>query len=292
MTPTQAADATRKVCFAATEANLTTSSRSGQVIHLTSDNCADVLISADLHGHRENFARLLELADLDCQPRRHLVLQEVCHGGPVYHPGACRSHAMLEDVARLKARYPERVHFLLSNHELAELTSFPISKDGKMLSLLFRLGMSEIYQEAVEDVHAAYRAFIGSCPLAIRVGPDVLLTHSAPERVVEDGFDPGLFHRPLTPRDLDQHGAAFRLVWGRDYREENARAFAEMMHARVLIHGHTPCPQGFAIPNRYQVILDCIGRPACYALLSLDQAWDLTLVRQRILSLESACVAA
>jgi hypothetical protein len=55
------------------------------------------------------------LADLDRNPRRHLIMQEVCHGGPTYPDGGCKSHRMLEDVARLKVRYPERFHFLLSN---------------------------------------------------------------------------------------------------------------------------------------------------------------------------------
>jgi hypothetical protein len=43
------------------------------------------------------------------------------------------SHRMLEDVARLKVRYPDRFHFILSNHELAELTEFPIMKSRKLL---------------------------------------------------------------------------------------------------------------------------------------------------------------
>ena len=55
------------------------------------------------------------------------------------------SHAILEDIARLKVRYPDRVHFLLGNHELAELTDYPIQKNKQMLNVLFRMGLEQMY---------------------------------------------------------------------------------------------------------------------------------------------------
>jgi hypothetical protein len=57
------------------------------------------------------------------------------------------------------------------------------------------------------------------------------------------------------------------MIWGRDYRPENAREFAKLLKANVLIHGHDPCPEGFRIPNDTQIILDCCGDKACYLLL-------------------------
>ena len=54
-------------------------------------------------------------------------------------------HAILEDVARLKVRFPDRVHFLLGNHELAELTDYPIQKNRQMLNVLFRMGLGQMY---------------------------------------------------------------------------------------------------------------------------------------------------
>ncbi len=50
------------------------------------------------------------------------------------------SHTMLEDVAKLKTQYPERVHFLLGNHELSELTEYPIQKNKQMLNMLVPAG--------------------------------------------------------------------------------------------------------------------------------------------------------
>ena len=57
---------------------------------------------------------------------------------------------------------------------------------------------------------------------------------------------------------------------GRDYREANARAFAEIVDAKVLITGHEPCPEGFNTPNPYQVVLDCCADKACYVILPTD----------------------
>src|SRR5262245_39182059 len=124
---------------AATQANLATPSREGQVLVLTPDIADDCMITADLHGHRRNYNLIQRAAALDRNPRRHLIMQEVCHGGPTYPAnGGCMSHGLLEDVARLKVRYPDRAHFLLSNHEWAVLTDYPILKARRILNLRMR----------------------------------------------------------------------------------------------------------------------------------------------------------
>ena len=62
------------------------------------------------------------------------------------------SHAILEDIAALKVAYPDRVHFLLGNHELAEMTDYPIQKNRLLLNLMFRLGLQQMYGPAAEQV--------------------------------------------------------------------------------------------------------------------------------------------
>lgn len=256
----------------ATEANENTPGREGNVLTLTPEVADDVMITADLHGHRRNFNSIKKIADLERQPRRHLILQEVCHGGASYPSnGGCMSHTMLEDVARLKATYPERVHFLLSNHELSELTDYPILKGKKMLNLLFRLGIQEMYGSASERVREAYNDFIRSCPLAVRLPGDVFVCHTLPERNDSRPFDRSVLSRSWEPEDLIEHGPVFDLVWGRDYRPENAKAFAKTVTAKVLINGHEPCPEGYSVPNDLQIILDCCSEPACYLMVPTDR---------------------
>jgi hypothetical protein len=267
----------------ATEANVQTPGREGNVVVLTPELAGDVMVTGDLHGHRRNFNLIRRVAALDEHPRRHLILQEVCHGGPAYpQNGGCMSHAMLEDVATLKVRYPQRVHFILGNHELAELTDYPIQKNKQMLNLLFRLGLQQMYGPAAERVRDAFRAFLRSCPLAVRLPYGVFITHTLPENVDTQPFDKTIFQRELDADEFCDQGAFFQLVWGRDYRAENAHAFAELVGARLLVNGHEPCSEGFLVPNPTQIILDCCADKPSYLLLPTDQELSQAEMVQRI----------
>ncbi len=272
-----------EVFHGAARANRETTTRRGNLIELSPETAEDVLVTADLHGQRLNFKRLVQVADLDARPMRHAVLQEVLHGGPAYPSSqGCMSHLLLEDVARWKRKYPQRVHFLLSNHELSELTDFPIAKGGRILNLQLRVGMQQLYGDAAEDVRAAAMEFVSSCPLAVRLSNGIFICHGAPAGVDQNGFDTSIFDRPLTEEDLAAGGAVFRLVWGRDFRPENAVAFASLVDARILIHGHEPCAVGYSVPNPQQIILDCCGKSACYLLLPSGEALTHEQVVQRI----------
>src|SRR5580765_8061317 len=180
----QVVSAVVEVCRRAAEANRGCAARRGSLVCLTPENADELMIVADLHGNRLNFEKLLRIADLAANERRHMVMQEVCHGGPEYpgECGGCMSHLLLEDCIRLKTEYPERFHFLLSNHELAELGDYPICKSRRMLNVLFRCGINEMYGGAGEGVRGAYLEFLESCPLAVRVGDGVFITHSCPDR--------------------------------------------------------------------------------------------------------------
>ena len=260
------------LCRQAAERNRGCAARRGNVVELAPEHGDDVMVVADLHGNWLNLRKLLEIADLAGHPRRHLVMQEVCHGGPEYpEGGGCMSHLMLEDMARLTCEFPGRFHFLLSNHELAELGDFPICKSRKMLNLLFRTGITEMYGDEGERVRNAYMEFIASCPVAIRVAGGIFISHSLPEKCDCSGFDTAVFTRPLTPADWKSGSSLFRLVWGRDFRSANAEAFAKAVGAELLVHGHEPCSSGYSVPNSRQVILDGSGPSACFLLVPIGQ---------------------
>jgi hypothetical protein len=252
----------------AAEANRRTPGRQGNIVVLDPKLAEEVMITGDLHGHRRNFNRIRRLAALDENSRRHLVLQEVCHGGSTYpQNGGCMSHAILEDIARLKTEHPRQVHFLLGNHELSELTDYPIQKNRQLLNVQFRLGLQQMYGPAAEQIHTAYREFLLSCPLAVRLSQGVFISHSIPDDLKLRGFDLSIFTRELKVEDCVEQSDAFRLTWGRDYRGSKARTFAQMVGAKILINGHEPCSQGFIAPNDLQVILDCCGERAAYVIL-------------------------
>ena len=270
----------------ATEVNLHTPGRQNSVVVLTPELADEVMITGDLHGHRRNFNLIRRVADLPNHPRRHLILQEVCHGGPTYpENGGCMSHTMLEDVAKLKTQFPNQVHFLLGNHELAELTEYPIQKNKQMLNLMFRLGLQHMYGPATEKVREAYLPFLESCPLAVRLPGGVFVSHSVPENADAGKFDKTIFTRQPGSMEFFERGSIFDLVWGRDYRPENAQAFADMVDAKILINGHEPCPEGSSTPNEIQVIVDCCTEQGCYLMLPMREEWSHDEIVERITKL-------
>ena len=205
----------------ATAVNLHAPGRQNSVVVVTPELADEVMITGDLHGNRRNFNLIRRIADLARHPRRQLILQEVCHGGPVYpQNGGCMSHAMLEDVAKLIVQFPGQVHFILGNHELAELTEYPIQKNKQMLNLMFRLGLQHMYGPATEKVREAYLPFLESCPLAVRLPGGVFVSHSVPEKADTDRFDKTDFHSParldgiLRPLEHFRPGLGTRLPSG------------------------------------------------------------------------------
>ncbi len=267
----------------AAEANRNTPGRKGNVVELSAEVADEVMITGDLHGHRRNFNLIKKIAKLDRRPRRHLILQEACHGGPTYpQNGGCMSHTLLEDVAKLKNEYPERVHFLLGNHELAELTDYPIQKNKQMLNMLFRLGLQQMYGPAADKVREAFFPFLRSSPLAVRLPGGVFVSHSIPENADTCPFDKTIFSRQLEDSEFYDRSGVFQLVWGRDYRQENAEAFARLVDAKVLINGHEPCPEGFDAPNDVQLIIDCCSDRASYVILPTDHPLGHEEIVQRV----------
>jgi hypothetical protein len=271
----------------AADANRRTPGRQGGTVVLTSELAGEVMVTGDVHGHRRNFNAIRRIAALDEHPRRHLVLQEVCHGGPSYPRNAgCMSHTVLEDAAALKAQFPDRVHFILGNHELAELSDYPIQKNRQLLNVQFRQGLQQTYGPAAEEVRQAYLRFLWTCPLAVRLPHGVLISHSLPEGVDRCGFDPAVLGRELTPKDCLEQSDVFRLVWGRDYRRVNARAFAELLGARILITGHEPCSEGYTAPNDIQIILDCCGDTGAYVILPVGAELSHAQIVGLVMTLE------
>lgn len=281
--PARLADEIISICREAATVNRSAPGRQGNVILISENDADDVLVSADLHGNRRNYEKLLEIAALDTHPHRHLVMQEVCHGGPSYPSGTgCMSHLLLEDMARLKTQYPDRFHYLLSNHELAELIDYPIVKAGRMLNLLFRCGTQQMYGTLAGKVRDAYIEFLKSLPLAVRISYGLFISHSIPEQTDCEPYDIGVFERELEMADWSEGGAAFRLVWGRDYRAENADRFAETVDARVLITGHEPCGDGYQVPNSRQIIIDTQLDNGCYLILPTGEELSQAQIIDRI----------
>lgn len=235
-----------------------TPGRNGGLITLAPEKVSDTLVVGDLHGNIPAMRRVLETAGLDKNPLRHLVLQELIHGRWFY-PGdqGDRSHQLVDLVCALKCQYPERVHLILGNHELSEVTARSIGKNGVALNALFRQGIATAYGNKSGEVYAAYLTLFRALPLAVRTANRVFLCHSIPDGSELDGFDPGIFARNTwEPSDTKRHGSVYSLTWGRDTAPETVDRFAAMVDADWFITGHQPCEEGFRQPNHRQLIID------------------------------------
>jgi hypothetical protein len=231
--------------------------RTGSIIDLD-DDAEDVLVVGDLHGHIHTFARALKLAALDRQPRRHVVFQELVHD-PRIDPdsGIDQSHRLVDLVCALRCQYPGRVHLILGNHELSELTGRSIGKSGVQLNELFRAGVARSYGETAKAILDAYKELFAALPLAVRTANRVLVCHTLPNGTDLDRLDLDLVRTGAwTPESLHRGGTIYALTWGRDTSPETADRFAAMIDADLFVCGHQPCEAGFLQANHRQLILD------------------------------------
>jgi hypothetical protein len=247
-----------------------TPGRAGHLIYLT--HSTEMLVAGDLHGHLGNVKKILDLADLSNHPTRHLVVQELVHGQHYYPDGGERSHQALDVFAALKCQFPDRVHMLLGNHELAQWTDRRISKNELDFNSLFRKGVDTAYGLRGDEVYATYCELFAILPVAIRTPNRVFLSHSLPTAGKMALFQlDRLEAETFTPEDLQPNGSVHSITWGRDVSLVNAQDFLRRVNADWLITGHVSCANGFDIPNAKQLILDCLGTPAGVCLFPTNR---------------------
>ena len=248
-----------------------TPGRHGHVVDL--QNCTEVLVAGDLHGHVANFQVMLKTADLGNHPTRHFVLQELIHGKFRYPKGGDKSHQLVDLFAALKGQFPRQVHYIPGNHEMAQWTGRPVLKADENLNVLFREGVTEAYgPQFGPQIYATYLELFQALPVVLRTPNRVLICHSLPAGRVLPLFDATKLEAAThDPADLQPGGTIHSLLWGRDTLRETATGFLEKMGADLLVSGHIACDDGYGIPNDRQIIIDCAENPAGFLLFPTDR---------------------
>ncbi|MBY0458131.1 MAG: metallophosphoesterase, partial [Gemmataceae bacterium] len=163
---------------------------------VTLEDCTEVLVAGDLHGHVGHFQLLLQRADLANHPTRHFVMQEAVHGKFRYPRGGDKSHQLVDLFSALKGQFPKQVHYLPGNHELAQWTNRPVLKADENQNALFQEGVLEAYgPSAGPKVYAAYLELFQALPVALRAPNGVLVAHSLPSSRALPMFDPRRLER-------------------------------------------------------------------------------------------------
>jgi hypothetical protein len=250
-----------------------TPGRKGGVVTLDA-SVQDVMVVGDLHGNIPAFRHILLAADLAKKPCRHLVLQELVHGSRLYPDDqGDKSHQLVDLVSALKCQFPGRVHLILGNHELSEVTNRPIAKAGQALNALFRQGIDTAYGSSGEAIYAAYLELFKALPLAVRLPNRVFLCHTIPDPIDLDLFDPTILDADTWPAEaMARHGSVYAMTWGRCTDAENIDRFARVVDADYFITGHQPCDDGFRQANHRQIIIDGTDPYPAYCLFPAKSA--------------------
>lgn len=218
-------------------------------------NYGQLVMTGDLHGNWRNFEKLRKYCDLKHAGARHVILHELIHEEVATIDGVDDSYRLQIEAARWKCEYPDQIHFLQSNHELAQVLGMEISKNGRVATAEFERAVRKAYGDQSDKVLEAIHTFILSCPLAGRTPNRVFLSHSLPSPHTMPSFDPAVFTRVPTDEDLQSPGSGYLLVWGRHQTAEELDQLTEMLDADFFLCGHQPQEMGHEVLHDRLIIL-------------------------------------
>jgi hypothetical protein len=258
----------------ATEENEIGPLRTFNLVTLPQDG--ELWISGDIHDHRRNFEKFVQAADLDANPRRHVIFQELIHGDRFDADGAEGSWEILFRAAELKCDYPGQVHFLLANHDLAQIHGEGIMKAGLSVCEAFSKGVKHVFNSQADHVEIAIKQFLLSLPLAVATPNGIFCCHSLPIDSQVEGFDYNVFSRPLAGPDYARRiGPVYQLIWGRHMSGEAASAFADRVNARIVITGHQPQEAGYFVNGPRHLIIASDHNQGTFLPIDLSREYDM-----------------
>ncbi len=268
------ADQVVETLGAAADENKMAPQRIEQVVHLP--ETGELWMTGDLHDHRRNFDKLLKAADLGNNPQRHVVLHELIHGDHYDASGAEESWVTLYRAAELKCDFPQQVHFMLANHDLAQIHGKGIMKAGLSVCEAFTKGVKKSFEGRHNVVTMAISEFLLSFPLAVRAPNGIFCCHSLPTDDQIDAFDFTIFDRPLSGPDYAQRtGPVYQLIWGRNFSPATVDKFADKVRAEIIITGHQPQEMGHTTNGDKHLIIASDHNQGVFLPIDLSQKYDL-----------------
>jgi hypothetical protein len=268
-----------------TEANYADKFRRGNLIYPPAEGL--LIATGDIHGHRRNFERIVAFADLANNPDTHLLLQEIIHGGPKDAQGGCLSHKLLFDVVRYKLSFPDRVHIIMGNHDIAFISNSKVMKDGQEMNRLMRLALEREFQSAGDDIKLAIKQYLLSQPLAVKCENRIWLSHSLPADHFADRFDPRILDRPLETADCEKPGSAYLLTWGRNFSQKTLDKMVELLDIDIFILGHQSQQQGWSRAGKNLLIIASDHNHGCLLPIDLAKSYIVDTLIDSIVPLAS-----
>jgi len=267
--------------------NLNSSLREGGTVFLGDEG--RVLLTGDLHDHRNNYKRFLKLAALEDSVDHHLIIHEVIHGKNVIK-GCDTSVLMLAREAALKIQYPEQVHIMLSNHELGQVNGEAVLRDGEPMSVMFHEAVDRIYRNDAEHVRDAMTRFVHSMAVAVKTENGILCCHSLPAPDDLDEFDDQVIYRLPTEDDMETGGDVHKMVWGRGHDEHVSLFLRHSWDAKVIVVGHEKADEGYRTIGDGTIILACDHDKGAVIPVNLAETPSLDQLVDQVLPLSSVPV--
>jgi hypothetical protein len=239
-----------------------------------------LLVSTDLHGNLEDFTRLQALFEgLLAKGEAHwAILGDTVHGpsfeartkNPALYGYDDASYAIVAALAALKERHPDRVHYVLGNHDYGHL-------GGPRTSKFYPDEVGRLEATLTPAERAALKRFFAGALLAVVAPCGALLAHGSPDDALSELAD--LDRVVLPPPREDDYARrllrGFLMSYGQP-AEVTARLLAAVskagVEARFVIHGHDRDEAGFFFEGENQLCPVLFGAPReakRYVLLDL-----------------------
>ena len=261
-------------------ANIDDKFREHNILQLPSEG--NILITGDIHGHLRNLERIISFSDLQNNPGRHVVLQEIIHGGAKDCSGNCISYKTLFKAVRFKLDFPHNVHFIMGNHDTAFICNNEVMKNGIRMNQSMHQALTDEFASAAEDVEIAIKQFLFSQPLAARTGNGVWMSHSLPNECHLDEFDCSIFQRDIQLCDCKKGGQVYLLTWGRRFTEQSVNKLSEKLNCEFFILGHQPQEKGWCRKFDNTIILASDHEHGCFMSIDLAQPYSVDILTEQI----------
>lgn len=230
-----------------------------------------LIVSTDVHGHGEDMRRLEARfrAALERSGEAHWVIlgdlvHAPCEEARGDHPDLYdypdESMALCDQVLRLQAEFPERVHYVLGNHDHGHVGGPHTSKfyPDEVEALEDRLSPAQ-RQRMAQLFSAALLAVVAPCGL--------LLCHGSPDEALVD-----VRLLDEIPLDIDQAQPTQRavlrtLLTSYGQTDDVARCMLARVSAsggwdlRVVVHGHDRDERGYFHEGETQLCPVLFGAP-------------------------------
>jgi len=256
--------------------------RQGCADHLP--NRGRLIVTGDLHDHGLNLMRIVKLAALHESADHHVQFHEIVHG-PNLMNGCDLSVRTLARLAALKMQYPNQVHLVLGNHELAQMNGWAVSKGANNMVEQYDAGVNYLFGDAAPSVVEAQRAFLRSFAMAIRCENRVMCSHSLPTERQLLNFDPTFLERPLGDDNFERGGEVYNMVWGRGHTPMVTEELGEDWDVDLFIIGHEPTDIGYDIINSQLMVVSSDDENGKALRLDLSKSYDTSNVTDELVGL-------